>query len=188
MSTQFAENTLTYNEFLDYLRLADDVRIVGPSQVTTPGLRVWLLIKDVWRAFRIIDQLAATQITSSGLSVAAVSNSFPTSLTQALAVRFPANAFISIATGIAPAVNQLTLSAVSATQISLVTAANNLLVKNLDAVNTVYMGDSAVTSATGYALEPVGTSDDSLSLQFVNPSNFWAIAGAGTPKICFLIY
>src|SRR5256885_1099789 len=167
--TQTAELPIVYKEFLDYLATADDVRVIGPSQVSTPGLRVWLLIDGHWKAYRISDQLAATQITSSGLSVAAVSNAFPTTLTQTLGVRMPANQLIQIAASSGLSSGRLSCAAATPTQFAAAPAVsvNNFLIKNLDTINSVELGGVGFGAGTGYILETLGTSDDSVLLRFV---------------------
>ena|SRR5438477_367362 len=184
MSTQFAENALLYNEFLDYLSTADDVRIVGPIST---GLRVWLLIKGLWRAFRITDQINATEIINAAGSIVNVSNSQPTSAALGLGVRI-----ISVpAAGIAVVINASNAAASgflttgpTAQQLSLATGVtSNMVIKNVDAVNSVEIGPSTLTVGNGYVLETVGSSDDSVWLRNVVPASVWAIAVAGTPTI-----
>ncbi len=60
-------------------------------------------------------------------------------------------------------------------------------IKNGDATNTVYIGDSAVTAADGYALAPGETlSLNSEGGPALYLGEIWGIAGAGTPKVSTL--
>lgn len=55
------------------------------------------------------------------------------------------------------------------------------IIRNLDATNTVWIGDDEVTAGTGFPIKP----GESFPITFVGTDAqfVWAIAGAGTPTV-----
>ena len=189
MSSQTAETPISYADFLEYLERARNVVVVGP---VATGLRVWILLRGVWKAFRITDQFGGSFLMdnpASSLAIAKVGTATPGTLTPCLGVKFPASSSVVITATSIVFSAQIPLNSATATQLdSSGVGVSNLLIKNLDAVNVAYIGNSGVTPASGYPLEVLGTSDDSVWLRNVSPSTLYGISAAGTPTVALLAY
>jgi len=193
VSSQTSETVLLYSDFLPYLFRAQDVRIIGPATGTPVGLRVWILLRDVWKAFRISDQISGGSVLdnpSASGAIARVSTAVPGVATATLGVRFPTTSQVN-SVGLAANASSEGSSAMGGAAVqfnpSLTTVANMVL-KNEDGLNAARIGSASVTAANGYRLEALGIAGDNLWLRNVIPASVYGIAVAGTPTVAWATF
>lgn len=178
---------VTTAQFLAQLAVLDDILPWGPGMFLVRQ-------RGQWRIYQITDfphlvNSVQQRVTlyGTGGTTPQVSPALPTGISQKLAVAFQATQTLAVTVANVSAVSaQLTLVANTLTQIlTNNTTFNNVLIKNLDAVSTVEIGNFNFTLGNGYVLQVVGSADDSVWLRFVNPSGIY-VQSAGTPKVAIL--
>lgn len=173
---------VTFSQFADYLGQFDQLHVLGPGYFAGR-------IRGQWRVYQVTDlpteinsvQQRMTLLGPTGSAVS-VATGFPGSLTPKLAVALQSNQTIGL-TGGAAGKAQVSVTNV-ATQLLNATGPNNMVIRNTDGANSVFLGDSNVTTALGYELK----AGEILNLSYpVTPSGIYGITTAAAVNVDVLL-